>query len=694
MTRFRIIGICPVIPTLQDENPLYMDKVEAIDKAMYEEPWWHYFYHGIAISKNNKTIVVEKDDLNDYSIFDVGKLKVTLCAIVGKNGSGKSSLVDLLIRVINNMTVTLMGEGFNFAAAEHLHFIDHVYADLAFQIESKIYILECRGRKIVLKHFRWQTGMGGGFFYLAKEDMLLESHYDEDVAKVPLKLKRNGRRVLKKLFYTLVCNYSLYGFNFRDYLSEATPLERLKAIGVDVDPDKDPESTVWLKGLFHKNDGYQTPIVLHPMRNNGKLDVSKENLLAKERLCDLLFYQDAFQNYPLRVINGGLYICALRLKPGTRYTSKQTLKKLGIKDSQNIWKNFNHIHNLIIQFWDEQYGILSAGRGKQLKDAALDYIVYKTIKIVLNYRKFRPILTVLKGRIILYENLNSKMEPLAQDYTHITKKLRQTINYLLTDLYLDCDNNYNLKELDELIPAAQALMEKKQSVKNKVRIMKSTLLPPPIFDVELILSKNDNTTIPFNRLSSGERQIAYTISNFMYHLVNVDSEWNDYYNDHDHKQVVKYKYMNVVFDEVELYFHPEMQRRFVGLLMKSLRSVHFNNLKGIHIMMATHSPFLLSDIPSSNVLGLGEKGNSLGSTFGANIMDLLGNTFFMDASIGDIARDEISKIVDLHNRCKTENISEEYKKNKKRFEYVASQLGSPFVQNMVLRMLSEIKSHV
>ena len=36
MTHFKIFGICPVIPTLKDENPLYRDKVEAIDKAMYE----------------------------------------------------------------------------------------------------------------------------------------------------------------------------------------------------------------------------------------------------------------------------------------------------------------------------------------------------------------------------------------------------------------------------------------------------------------------------------------------------------------------------------------------------------------------------------------------------------------------------------------------------------------------------------
>ena len=56
-------------------------------------------------------------------------MKVSVCAIVGKNGSGKSSTVDLLIRMINNLSAVLLGEKFNFAAAEHLHFIDYVYAD-------------------------------------------------------------------------------------------------------------------------------------------------------------------------------------------------------------------------------------------------------------------------------------------------------------------------------------------------------------------------------------------------------------------------------------------------------------------------------------------------------------------------------------------------------------------------------------
>lgn len=46
----------------------------------------------------------------------------------------KSSMVELLVRAINNLAAALLGEGYNFSAAEHLHFIDNVFADLCFQI--------------------------------------------------------------------------------------------------------------------------------------------------------------------------------------------------------------------------------------------------------------------------------------------------------------------------------------------------------------------------------------------------------------------------------------------------------------------------------------------------------------------------------------------------------------------------------
>lgn len=258
-------------------------------------------------------------------------------------------------------------------------------------------------------------------------------------------------------------------------------------------------------------------------------------------------------------------------------------------------------------------------------------------------------------------------------------------------MYADADNYYNLEVLEQDMEAnGMSVMLKGQYTK-----IKQNLLPPPIFDVDLILTKNKNGngTIPFSSISSGERQIAYTISNLMYHLVNVDSEWNDSYRkDRDHVEVIKYRYMNVIFDEVELYFHPEMQRQFTNIMMKTLKSVSFANLRGVNIMMVTHSPFVLSDIPDGNVLCLGEGNNEVTKTLGGNIMEMLSSSFFMNNSIGDAIKEEISEIVTLYNNAVREghDVKREYKAKKVRIRYVCDNIGDEFLKSMVTRMVDEI----
>lgn len=224
------------------------------------------------------------------------------------------------------------------------------------------------------------------------------------------------------------------------------------------------------------------------------------------------------------------------------------------------------------------------------------------------------------------------------------------------------------------------------------RKLKATLLPPPIFDTRLILKKGENGFVPFDRLSSGERQFAYTISNFLYHLVNIDSAWNDYYKDHNHAEVVKYHYVNVIFDEVELYFHPDMQRRFMSSLMDALHSVRFSeHLRGINIMLATHSPFILSDIPQSNILCLGEQNYSIDYAFGANILSLLSKGFFMESSFGEFAKKEIEAIVDMYYSVLNGGKAiSEYKNSRARFKYVEQYVSDPILKDMVTRMLSEL----
>lgn len=691
---FRIIGIKAVHPTKDElpvDSPKCYDKVEAIQKVLYNSNKWYYFYKGISISVNNTQVEMTSEAKKDFSLYDAKGLKISLCAIVGRNGAGKSSIVELLVRTINNLAASLLGEGYNFSAAEHLHFIDYVFADLCFQIGNVIYILEAHGRHVMLKLYKATVK-----HYLVYKPFRTYQLLDENnIAKTfePLKKHRLGRRVLKSLFYTMVCNYSLYGFNYRDFLLEATPAARLQALHIKATDEHPTEDSIWLKGIFHKNDGYQTPIVLHPMREDGRLNVVKENALAKERLSALLFYKDSANNYPLRTINGDLHVIALHISPtkNRKFTKESMLEVLDISTRQNVSKNYDHVRECILSYWDEKYGIFQEKFFKSHKKDALDYIVYKTLKIIKNYKKYKPIFNYLSKGDFLYKELKAKLEPLAQDYSHITKKLFQTINYLTTSMYTDAENFYNLDVLEQDMEAnGISVRFKDQEIK-----IKQNLLPPPIFDVDLILTKNEegNGTIPFSGISSGERQIAYTISNMMYHLVNVDSEWNDNYRkDRDHVEVIKYRFMNVIFDEVELYFHPEMQRQFTNIMINTLKSVSFTNLRGVNIMMVTHSPFVLSDIPDSNVLCLGVGNNEVTKTLGGNIMEMLSSSFFMNNSIGEAIKEEISEIVTLYNKAVRErrDVKREYKAKKVRIRYVCDNLGDEFLKNMVTRMIDDI----
>lgn len=699
---FKIIGIRAVFPQLDefsDNSPKHYEKVEAIQKVLYQTNTWFYFYGGITIAENNAFVEMSSEAKKDFSLYDTDNLKISLCAVVGKNGAGKSSLVELLVRTINNLAAAMLGEGYNFSAAEHLHFIDYVFADLCFQIGNVVYILEAHGRHIKLNYYKACRQ-----HYLVykpfKHYCLLDQNKEED-SLIPLKKHKDGRRILKTLFYTLVCNYSLYGFNYRDFLTEVTPGERLKALRIKVNDGNLTEDSIWLKGIFHKNDGYQTPIVLHPIREDGKLNVVKENALAKERLAALLFYKDNDGNYPLRTINGDLHVVALRLQPtkNKKFVVDNMMEVLGISANQNISKNYRRVHNCILAFWDEKYSILKKGINKTFKEDAYAYVVYKTLKIVKNYRKYRPIFNYLSKNRFIYEELIEKLEPLANDFSHITKKLLQVINYLTTDMYADGNNYYSLQSLEK------DMEEKGLRVRlgAQEQLIKQNLLPPPIFDIDLILTKGKqgNGTIPFSSISSGERQIAYTISNLMYHMVNVDSEWNDYYkNDREHLEVIKYRYMNVVFDEVELYFHPEMQRQYIGIMLKMLKSVRFANIRGLNIMMITHSPFVLSDIPESSVLCMGEGDNKVTKTLGGNIMEMLSSSFFMRNSIGDVVKEEIATIVNMYNRVMREeqpnlpDLKEEFESKHMRFKYICENIGDDIYKKMLTSMVKLISKAI
>ena len=96
----------------------------------------YYFYSGIEISEdfiaiNNK---VSDSLFNTIGIEGNEKVNIDICAIVGENGSGKSSIVDYIARIINNLSACILGEEYRAEGSEHLHYVEGVHAELYIQI--------------------------------------------------------------------------------------------------------------------------------------------------------------------------------------------------------------------------------------------------------------------------------------------------------------------------------------------------------------------------------------------------------------------------------------------------------------------------------------------------------------------------------------------------------------------------------
>src|ERR1035437_7947160 len=60
------------------------------------------FYNEYKIDVESDTITYNESVPSD--LYDVNNIKINISAIVGKNGEGKSTLVELLFMAINNIT--------------------------------------------------------------------------------------------------------------------------------------------------------------------------------------------------------------------------------------------------------------------------------------------------------------------------------------------------------------------------------------------------------------------------------------------------------------------------------------------------------------------------------------------------------------------------------------------------------------
>lgn len=226
-------------------------------------------------------------------------------------------------------------------------------------------------------------------------------------------------------------------------------------------------------------------------------------------------------------------------------------------------------------------------------------------------------------------------------------------------------------------------------------------IPPPIFDFDIEFEKTIDSDIKeseaptFNSLSSGEKQNIYTLYSILYHINNINSV-----DDSLHQ----YQNINLIFEEIELYFHPEMQRIWISYLLSQIKKQNFKNIKNINICFITHSPFILSDIPNQNILFLQVDKESKTSkpiksktlTFGANIHDLLSDSFFLEnGTIGQFASEKMKEVVNFHKKLTTNKITKEiresYELKREYFSNIINNIGEDVIKGILKNHIDDIE---
>ncbi|MBJ8072722.1 AAA family ATPase [Bacillus cereus] len=158
------------------------------------------------------------------------------------------------------------------------------------------------------------------------------------------------------------------------------------------------------------------------------------------------------------------------------------------------------------------------------------------------------------------------------------------------------------------------------------------------------------------------------------------------------------KYILILLDEAEVSLHPTWQKNYIKLLIDNIGAKAEEENKKVQIILTTHSPFVLSDIPTDRVVFLDEEPitkkvytkKSLDDqplTFGSNIHDLYMNSFFLEGGLmGDYAKQKINeianKLINYNPKQKQEIKWEDIRK-------LINQIGEPIIRTRLIEIYDQ-----
>ena len=592
----------------------------------------------LIISRNQN----EKYIPNFFNISESDSKIELLSAIVGENGVGKSSILDIIRSVFSKIIRSVFSKSEGFTYKEVVVLVENegetriLYSNIPFKCYLEGKLLEEIGKP------NNNTSSYQSIYYSPHFDLKYNSNYDE-LDYYDISLDEYIRQDLNNIKQNDVDIHN--ELNFKNTLRiiefvTSDTFQREEILSVFEIPQYEYASLIFKEKKIRKNqnekiDFQNTPYQFREIIENilrkidDDIEIVYNHLKSIGNLNKIVFMQDIFKNVVLKTI---LSVIIDMLEERNTYLEEGILEN---EESLNIEKS-------------------------DAKSLFLFFIRNAYIERMRNYKIFND---------SLFEKFLNNIEYIIESVSNESDISDFSYNSLTIKIKVE-----NIKNLIEL---------HREIVKNFMRY-------PNMISYKNINQYEFITIDPLGRsLSSGEFSILNFFSKLYFFLQNSPFI-----------SLSKKNYI-LLLDEADLGLHPMWKKRFIDIILKSV-PYFFEGLTpkpNLQIILTTHDPLTLSDIPKHNVIFLekAEEGkcrisSEVQKTFGANITDLLADSFFIkDGLIGDFAKSKINEVITWinENRNKTKIDEEKLAYYKKVIELIDERVIKLKLSEMITELLPD-----
>lgn len=250
---------------------------------------------------------------------------------------------------------------------------------------------------------------------------------------------------------------------------------------------------------------------------------------------------------------------------------------------------------------------------------------------------------------------------------------------------LDGIKNFNNVHLDKDIE----IVELKNSITLIKEKLKYTDKKNSVYKNKQILNREENKEFFEGVNNIGKSYIKFNdlfwdkISSGQYNLLNLFEKLYSF-------DLEKITNVNLFIDEADLGLHPEWQRKWVNhipvIIFEILKSKN-PNFNYLQIILATHSPIMLSDIRREDVNFLYRDFNKNGHdnirTFGSNINDLISESFFLEGGLmGEYSQKIINKVI---KHLDSQDDKEKLDVGSNQLSYLINEIGEIYLRKSLMK---------